>query len=99
MSRTAILAVALFAIAGAAAAQIPGAGPAPSFHAESKLSFPPTLGGATLDQSASYGGGSVEYHYSAKGLQIVVMVYNGGRRVPIGSDTPALLDQFTSEVA
>jgi len=101
MSRTAILAAALLAITGAAAAQVPGtdAGSAPSVHAESRLSFPPTLGGATLDQSSNYGGGSVEYHYSAKGMQIDVVVYNGGRRVPPGSDNPTLMNQFTSEVS
>jgi hypothetical protein len=96
MSRTAVAALLLLLASPAMAQETPG--PAPSVHAESRLSFPPSLGGATLERSASYGGGSVEYHYSAKGLPIDVVVYNGGRRVPQGSDTPALMSQFTSEV-
>jgi len=71
--------------------------PAPSVHSGTKLSFPPSLGGATLEQSLNEGG-SAAYLYSINKMQIFVHVADFGRRVPSGSDSPALMNQFTNEL-
>jgi hypothetical protein len=72
---------------------------APSVEPGTKLSFPPTLGGASLTQSASQAGGS-SYQYAApNGMDLIVDVYGGSRRVPNGSSHPTVLNQFNDELA
>jgi hypothetical protein len=87
------------ALAGAALAQAtPGA--APPVHPGTKLSFPPTLGGATLVQSYNYGADGMSYHYVLPSrMEITVHVFDGGRRVPNGSSHPAIINQFATELA
>jgi len=105
MSRAlaAILTVALI-LATAALGQSPGA--APATHPGTKLSFPPSLGGAALLQSRFEpplpGGrtGLYSYQYSTTDkMQIAVSIFDGGRHVPSGSDNPAVTSQFAGEVA
>jgi len=74
-------------------------GQAPAVEPGTKLSFPPTLGGATLLQSGNQGGGS-SYQYSApNGMEVIVDVYGGSRRVPNGSSHPTILNQFNDELS
>jgi hypothetical protein len=97
MSRLLAVVAAILAFAGAALAQTSGGGPAPSLHPGTKLNFPPSLGGATLEQGLSQDG-SVAYLYSINKMRIYVHIADGGRRVPPGSDTPILMNQFTAEM-
>ncbi len=92
------------AFAGTALSQTPAA--APATHTATKLTFPPTLGGATLQQSFVNQSGpkgrdaSYAYQYlTANRLPIAVYVFDGGRRVPNGSDNPAVVTQFGNEIA
>jgi len=72
---------------------------APTVEPGTKLSFPSTLGGATLTQSASQAGGS-SYQYAApNGMEVIVDVYGGSRRAPNGSSHPTILNQFNDELA
>src|SRR5690242_2624416 len=86
----------MIACAGPIQAQT-ASNPAPSVHPGTKLSFPPSLGGATLEQSLNEGGSSA-YLYSINKMQIFVHIADFGRRVPSGSDSPALMNQFTNEL-
>ena len=96
MSRLlAIAAAILMALAGPVLAQA-SANPAPAVDPGTKLSFPPSLGGATLEQSLSEDG-SVGYMYGVNKMQIYVYI-EGSRRVPAGSDTPILMTRFTAEL-
>jgi len=80
---------------------------APTAHAGTKLSFPATLGGAQLERSVNYGAPPANrpdqgfsYFYSTpKKMIITVHIYDGGRRVPAGSDNPIVLGEFASELA
>lgn len=103
MSRTlvAILAGGLM-LAGAALAQ----GTAPTTHAGTKLSFPPTLGGAAFQQSyvlpAAGSGREPGYGWlytTPNKLQVSFYVYETGRRVPTSSDNPTVVSQFANELA
>ncbi|SJZ95770.1 hypothetical protein SAMN02745126_03048 [Enhydrobacter aerosaccus] len=96
MSRFLVIAAALMALAGPAAAQ-PAATAAPATHAGTRLSFPQTVGGAVLEQSQNQGNVAT-YMYGLNKLQIYVSVFDGGRRIPTGSDSPQLMTQFTDEV-
>jgi hypothetical protein len=74
---------------------------APAVHPGTKLNFPPTVGSARLGQSLVHTAGRETvyiYQYSAGKVQIVVSVFDGGRRVPAGSDNPIVTAQFTSEI-
>jgi hypothetical protein len=79
---------------------------APPIHAGTKLAFPASLGGATLERSINYGAppannagqGQSYYYATPKRLIINVQVFDGGRRVPPGSDNPTVTGQFTDEV-
>lgn len=66
-------------------------------HAGTRLNFPPTLGGAIYEQGQAQGT-TATYMYAANKMQIYVSIFDDGRRVPPGSDSPALMTQFTSEV-
>jgi hypothetical protein len=95
MSRLLAACAAICMMAGAALAQEP----APATHPGTKLGFPATLGGATLVESSQESpGGPASYAYVANRMHIYVYVFDGGRRVPPGSESPALMTQFTNEV-
>ena len=86
-------------LAGAALAQ----GAAPTTHAGTKLAFPPTLGGAALQQSYVLPGGGREPGYvwlytTPNKMQLGVYVYETGRRVPSSSDNPTVVSQFANEL-
>jgi hypothetical protein len=72
---------------------------APSVEPGTKLSFPATLGGATLTQSASQAGGSSYQYATTNGMEVIVDVHGGSRRVPNGSSHPTILNQFNDELA
>jgi len=87
-----------------AIAQSAGPSPAPPVHPGTRLSFAPTIGSAKLEQSAFYTAvpgvrdATYTYVYSTGKLQIIVNVYDAGRRAPSGSASPALAAQFESSL-
>ncbi len=95
MSRIIALVLAAMLAVGTANAQTP----APAVEPGTKLSFPPALGGATLIQSGSRGGGSSYQYAAANGMEVIVDVYGGSRRVPNGSSHPTILNQFNDELS
>lgn len=109
MSRTAKALIAAVLLAGATA--LPAAAQTqsttPTTNAGTKLNFPSTLGGATFERSINYaappannpGQGMAYYYSTPKRLVINVQVFDLGRRVPTGSDNPAVISQFNTEVA
>jgi hypothetical protein len=107
MSRVLALLAATLALLGTTLAAAQTQSTAPSAHPGTKLNFPGTLGGATFERSVNYAappannpGQGVAYYYSTpKRLIINVQVYDLGRRVPPGSDNPAVIAQFNAEVA
>ena len=94
----------LLAWAGAAAAQTQST--APTTDTGTKLSFPATLGGAQLERSVNYaappanqpGQGHSYFYSTPKKMVISVHVYDGGRRVPPGSDNPTVVAEFAKEL-
>src|SRR6476620_4508791 len=105
MSRLAIVLLAAMAFAGTAVAQTQSS--APSTHAGTKLAFPASIGGAQLERSVNYAGPpsnrpeqGISYFYSTpKKMVIAVHVYDGGRRIPPGSNNPTVVDEFMGELA
>jgi hypothetical protein len=96
-----LAALAWVALAGSAWAQVlPGQSttPAPAVDPGTKLAFPPSLGGAQMVSSSSQGAGGTSYAYSLNKMMILVSVFNNGRRVPSGSDTPQVMNQFKIEL-
>lgn len=95
MSR--IWSVLLALLAGTAAAQAQSSGP--STDPGTKLAFPSTVGGAQLERSVNEPGQGHGYYYmTPKKMVIAVHVYDGGRRVPAGSDNPAVVAEFAKEL-
>jgi hypothetical protein len=78
----------------------------PTVDPSTKLSFGSSLGGATLEKTVNYAGppsnrpdlGTSYYYTTPKHMVIAVQVFNGGKRVPSGSASPAITDQFASEL-
>src|SRR4029450_1262605 len=105
MSRLAIVLLGAMAWAGTAVAQTQST--APGAHAGTKLTFPASLGGAQLERSVNYGAPpgnrpdqGITYFYSTpKKMVIAVHVYDGGRRIPPGSNNPTVVDEFMGELA
>jgi hypothetical protein len=113
MSKTlAILFVAAFALilgawglrsAGTAWAQTQST--TPSVHAGTKLNFAATVGGATFERSVNYAAppanspelGTSYFYSTPKKMVITVQVFDGGRRVPAGSDNPTVIGEFANE--
>jgi hypothetical protein len=95
MSRAWAAFLATFCCIVAALAQ---GGTAPATHPGTKLTFPPTLGGATFTTSINHGN-AVSYRYLAGKIQITVQIFDGGRRVAAGSSNPAVIYEFAGEVA
>jgi hypothetical protein len=79
----------------------------PSVHAGTKLNFPATLGGATFERSVNYAAppanrpdlGTSYFYSTPKKMLITVRVFDGGRRVPTGSDNPTVISEFANEVS
>ncbi len=71
---------------------------APNPHPSTKLNFPPTLGGATFVASFLHGN-AMSYRYLAGKVQITVQIFDPGRRVPSGSSSPVVIQEFTAETA
>ena len=101
MARVAALLLALLCPDLAAAQMLPG-GAAPSVHPGTKLAFPPSVGGATFEHSATTPiGRDVMYVYSYLfdgKVPIVVALFDGGRRVAAGSENPMVTAQFTADL-
>jgi len=94
MSRTFAVLLLTVMAATAAVAQTQ----APAVEPGTKLSFPATLGGATLDRSASLRGGSSYQYTTPSRMEVTVDVYGGDRRVPNGSSHPTIINQFNDEL-
>jgi hypothetical protein len=95
MSRAWLAFLAALCWVGAAAAQHAAA---PPTHPGTKLNFPQTLAGATL-QGSAVNGATFSYRYIAGKIQITVQVFDGGRRVPAGSNSPVVTSEFSAEMA
>jgi len=94
MSRISAVVLAAVLAAGTAHAQTQ----APTVDPGTRLSFPPTLGGTTLNRSEAIGSGA-SYQYGApNGMEVTVDVYGGSRRAPNGSSHPTILNQFNDEL-
>lgn len=86
---------------GPAAAQMLPGNAAPPVHPGTKLNFPPTIGGAQLERSYTQPIGRDVHHvyqYSLDKMTIAVFLFDGGRRVPQGSDNPVVISQFSGEI-
>jgi hypothetical protein len=102
MSRVLAVVVAALVWSGSATAQTQST--APTTHAGTKLAFPASLGGAQFERSVNYGAPpgnrpdqGYSYFYSTpKKLIITVQVFDGGRRVPAGSDNPTVVAEFAN---
>jgi hypothetical protein len=78
----------------------------PSAHAGTKLNFAATVGGATFERSVNYAAppanspelGTSYFYSTPKRLVITVQVFDGGRRVPAGSDNPTVVGEFANEI-
>jgi len=89
---------------GAASAQTQST--TPSAHAGTKLNFPATVGGATFERSVNYAAppanspelGTSYFYSTPKKMVITVQVFDGGRRVPAGSDNPTVISEFANEI-
>ena len=87
------------AMAAAAVAQDrQSTGAAPTVHPGTKLSFPASLGGATLIRGDNFGPDTAYIYGLPNRMQIVVLIKDIGRRMPTGSDNPQLTSQFTAEL-
>jgi hypothetical protein len=71
----------------------------PTVHPGTKLGFPPTLGGAQFLQSSSGPAGAAIYRYGINKMQITVDLFDNGRRIPFGSDNPAVFAQFATDLS
>ena len=94
-----VLAFLIFAFP-AVAQQLPG-GAAPPVHPGTKLSFPPSVGGAQMDRSYTQPiGRDVHYVYGYlfDKMYINVFLFDSGRRVPPGSDNATVTTQFSAEI-
>jgi hypothetical protein len=102
---TAVTLIAAMAWTGVAAAQTQST--APGAHAGTKLAFPASVGGAQLERSVNYAAPpnnrpeqGITYFYSTpKKMVIAVHVYDGGRRIPPGSNNPTVVDEFMGELS
>ena len=103
MSRSALLlAMALFLAPSLAGAQTA----APTVDPGSKLAFGASVGGATLEKTINHASppsnrpdlGSSYFYTTPKHMVITVQVFNGGKRVPSGSTSPIVTEQFSSEL-
>src|SRR4030095_635139 len=105
LSRVLIVLLAAMAWAGTAVAQTQST--APGAHAGTKLAFPASVGGAQLERSVNYSGppsnrryqGMTYFFSTPKKLLIAVHVYDGGRRIPPGSNNPTVVDEFMGELS
>jgi hypothetical protein len=102
---TAVTLLTVMAWTGVAAAQTQST--APGAHAGTKLAFPASVGGAQLERSVNYAAApnnrpeqGITYFYSTpKKMVIAVHVYDGGRRIPPGSNNPTVVDEFMGELS
>ena len=103
----ALVAAVLLASANPVAASAQTQSTTPATNAGTRLNFPSSMGGATFERSVNYaappgnnpGQGMAYYYSTPKRLTISVQVFDLGRRVPAGSDNPAVTAQFNAEVA
>jgi hypothetical protein len=82
-------------------AQILPGGAAPPEHPGTRLTFGPTVGGAQLQHSFTTPVGRdvhYGYVYLAGKVQITVELFDGGRRVTAGSESPMVTAQFASDL-
>jgi hypothetical protein len=78
----------------------------PTVDPATKLAFGANVGGATLEKTVNHAGppanrpdlGTSYYYSTPKHMVISVQVFNAGKRVPSGSASPVITDQFASEL-
>lgn len=76
---------------------------APTTHAGTKLTFPPVVGGARLENATHFAqvpgvrSAGDSYVYSVGKMQLTVDVFDAGRRVGPGAANPTVANQFDTE--
>jgi hypothetical protein len=78
----------------------------PTTDAGTKLNFAATVGGASFERVVNYAAapanrpdlGSSYFYSTPKKMVITVQVFDGGRRVPSGSDSPIVIGEFANEL-
>ncbi|MBV8192009.1 MAG: hypothetical protein JOY64_34865 [Alphaproteobacteria bacterium] len=101
-----LLALVLSAAPSLAGAQTAGPPAGPTVDPGTKLSFGSSVGGATLERTVNYAGppsnrpdlGSSYFYTTPKHMLITVHVFTGGKRVPSGSSSPIITEQFANEL-
>jgi hypothetical protein len=100
MSRLFLVLLSLLWPALASAQMLPG-GQAPPAHPGTRLNFPTTVGNAQMLRSYTTPIGRdvlYVYQYAYDRLQISIGLFDGGRRVPAGSENPIVTTQFANEL-
>jgi hypothetical protein len=101
------LALALSAVPALAGAQTtPAPAASPTVDPNTKLAFGASVGGATLERSVNYAGpptnrpdlGSSYFYQTPKRMIITVHVFDGGKRIPAGSTSLTVTEQFANEL-
>lgn len=106
MSRILVAAALAFALGSVGSAGAQTQSTNPTTDPGTKLAFTATLGGATFDRSVNYAAppanrpdqGSTYFYSTPKKMAITVQVFDGGRRVPAGSVSPIVINEFSNEL-
>ena len=96
----AAFALLLLSLGTASAQMLPG-NAAPPTHPGTRLNFPPSVAGAQLERSYTQPlGRDVQYAYTylADKVEVTFFLFDGGRRVPAGTDSPVVTGQFASDL-
>jgi hypothetical protein len=106
MSRILIAAALAVAVGSGGPAAAQSQSTSPTTDPGTKLAFTATLGGASFERSVNYAGppanrpdqGSSYFYSTPKKMGITVHVYDGGRRVPAGSTSPIVINEFSNDL-
>lgn len=106
MSRILVAAAVALAVGSVGATWAQTQSTTPTTDAGTKLNFAATVGGASFERVVNYAAapanrpdlGSSYFYSTPKKMIITVQVFDGGRRVPSGSDSPIVIGEFANEL-
>jgi hypothetical protein len=106
MSRILVAAALALAVGSVGATWAQTQSTTPTTDGGTKLNFSATLGGASFERVVNYAAppanradlGSSYFYSTPKKMVITVQVFDGGRRVPTGSDSPIVIGEFANEL-
>jgi hypothetical protein len=106
MSRILVAAAVALAVGSVGATWAQTQSTTPTTDAGTKLNFAATVGGASFERVVNYAAapanrpdlGSSYFYSTPKKMVITVQVFDGGRRVPSGSDSPIVIGEFANEL-